>query len=401
MSIMAAISGTSGNDHIKGTKTADILHGLAGNDHVKGRNGNDDIFGDAGNDSLYGNAGKDDLYGGTGNDRIWGGSGNDAVFGEGGNDWIWGGKGNDVLKGGSGNDRIHGGDGNDTLNGNAGSNSLFGGRGDDVLAADISEMLAAKANGGTNSFDGGHGSDTLSITNAEPNFVALALDDRFGRKGLDLDFNADNGPDSMVTNIENVIVHQVTTNFIPASIIIDGTEANNRVEIVGGFAAVRTYGGNDTIKVTENVVTTDFNLYPGEGNDHVSVISGNSHIIDYSDQSPNSPGFADSTSGSDVYSLGSGRDEISYSTPSTTSPFYVPGSYVGTDTIIGFEKNVDNIFFVGETEGTSANPEDFTITENAGKTVFTYAGGGSVTVDAVGLVLGNAHGGLEGDYFFL
>jgi len=366
MGIMATISGTNGNDHLKGTNKGDIIKGLAGDDCIKGRNGNDDIFGDAGNDKLYGDSGNDDLYGGSGNDTLYGGNGND------------------------------------TLNGNGGSNSLFGGNGNDVLGGDISQMLAAKANGGTNSFDGGKGSDTLFLTNSEPDFSSLSLDNRFGLQGLDLDFNAENGIDSTVKNIENVTVHQtVSPEFGASSILINGTEGNNRVEVVGGYAAIRTFGGDDTIIVSENVLTTNFNIYPGEGNDHVTLVSGNPRITDYSDQSPGSPGFEDSTSGDDVYSFGSGRDEISYSTPSLMSPFYVPGSYVGTDSIINFEKNVDEIYFTGESEGTRANPDDFTIVEIEGTTVFTYAGGGSVTVDAVGLVLGDPFAGVEGDYLFL
>ena len=65
---MAIKNGTSGNDTISGTTSADTIHGNGGNDTLKGVAGADTLFGDAGNDTLIGGAGKDTLWGGGGAD---------------------------------------------------------------------------------------------------------------------------------------------------------------------------------------------------------------------------------------------------------------------------------------------------------------------------------------------
>lgn len=55
------ITGTRGNDTLRGTAKADKINGKAGNDR---------IFGVAGNDTLIGGAGRDHVDGGPGNDRL-------------------------------------------------------------------------------------------------------------------------------------------------------------------------------------------------------------------------------------------------------------------------------------------------------------------------------------------
>ena len=79
VAMAAAVSGTQGNDTLRGTRQADQIYGL---------NGNDTLYGFAGNDELYGGAGNDNLYGHPGNDEIYGGSGNDNLFGSTGSDFI-------------------------------------------------------------------------------------------------------------------------------------------------------------------------------------------------------------------------------------------------------------------------------------------------------------------------
>ncbi|HSD23040.1 MAG TPA: LamG-like jellyroll fold domain-containing protein [Solirubrobacterales bacterium] len=82
----ATITGTPGNDKLKGTRKSDVIaaldgndtvSGLAGNDLICGGSGKDTLKGGKGNDKLYGDAGKDTLKGGAGKDKLKGGAGKD------------------------------------------------------------------------------------------------------------------------------------------------------------------------------------------------------------------------------------------------------------------------------------------------------------------------------------
>jgi Ca2+-binding RTX toxin-like protein len=75
----AAISGTQGNDTLRGTRQADQIYGLNGNDTLQGRARSDELYGGAGNDNLYGSGGNDDIYGGSGQDDLFGGPGADFL----------------------------------------------------------------------------------------------------------------------------------------------------------------------------------------------------------------------------------------------------------------------------------------------------------------------------------
>jgi hypothetical protein len=321
------------------------------------------------------------------NRTIEGTDGNDMLTGSIGNDSILGKAGNDIISGQSGDDSLYGGTGDDSLYGGTGANSLFAEGGDDLLVAEISELVAAKANGGTNSFDGGDGMDTLSILHDESQFALLGLDNQFGRNGLDLDYDAQDGPDNAVAGIENAVVNQVST----ASIEVEGSAANNRVDITGGWGAVLTFDGDDTIKVDGE----SFNIYPGAGDDHVSLGNGNTYVKDFGSMGSGPYEYIQSSSGSDTYVCGSGIDKFEFIAPDTqNSGLYPPGSYLGSDNIVGFEKGVDDITIYGRAS-------EFTITETEDQTIFSYSGGGSITVDVVGLLPGDAGAWNAGDYAFI
>ncbi len=72
------IIGTTGNETLNGTASADYLIGRAGNDTLNGNNGDDYLDGGAGNDTLNGGNGADKLWGGAGNDTLNGGAGSDV-----------------------------------------------------------------------------------------------------------------------------------------------------------------------------------------------------------------------------------------------------------------------------------------------------------------------------------
>ncbi|MEB3266375.1 MAG: calcium-binding protein [Cyanobacteriota bacterium] len=74
------LTGTPGDDVLRGSRRRDVITGLEGNDQLFGRGDRDRLRGDAGNDLLEGGGGSDRLIPGPGNDLIRPGRGrNDRV----------------------------------------------------------------------------------------------------------------------------------------------------------------------------------------------------------------------------------------------------------------------------------------------------------------------------------
>jgi len=128
------IWGGNGNDYIKGGAENDFLFGGYGNDKVLGRGGDDLIRGGDGRDDLRGEQGDDFILGGTGNDSVKGGSGNDDLQGQTGRDRIFGNDGADTIRGGLDSDTIDAGSGNDLIFDGAGNDVLKGGPGEDEFS---------------------------------------------------------------------------------------------------------------------------------------------------------------------------------------------------------------------------------------------------------------------------
>ena len=64
------ITGTPGDDRLRGTLGDDVICGLGGDDQLTGNRGDDLLFGGDGNDRLKGNGGSDILRGEAGDDRL-------------------------------------------------------------------------------------------------------------------------------------------------------------------------------------------------------------------------------------------------------------------------------------------------------------------------------------------
>jgi Ca2+-binding RTX toxin-like protein len=104
----ATITGTPGDDHLRGTNRPDVILGLAGDDIIDGWKGDDLICGNGGRDVLTGGPGKDKLSGGLGHDNVFDdGAGRDVVYLGPGSDTWYGGPGDDVIVAGPGNDVLH------------------------------------------------------------------------------------------------------------------------------------------------------------------------------------------------------------------------------------------------------------------------------------------------------
>jgi Ca2+-binding RTX toxin-like protein len=144
LALGAVVTGTGGDDRLKGTARADLIRGLAGDDQMVGLAGNDRIdagagadraLGGPGNDRMIGGPGDDGLDGGPGNDQLDGGPGDDQLFGAAGNDVIVAGAGIDAMTGGTGDDRVSAGAGEDLVQGAAGADVLDGGPANDIVDA--------------------------------------------------------------------------------------------------------------------------------------------------------------------------------------------------------------------------------------------------------------------------
>ena len=150
------ITGTSGDDLLRGTNGPDVICGLGGDDRIRGRLGNDLLRGGDGDDNLFGNAGPDRLIGGSGSDFMVAGRGRDRSFGGPGQDFSgvssrgpdrWaGGAGTDHLTDFSGLDRIAGGPGADgclATEDGVGGDSIRGGPGRDTGDADDTDIVSS------------------------------------------------------------------------------------------------------------------------------------------------------------------------------------------------------------------------------------------------------------------
>ncbi|HEY7755960.1 MAG TPA: hypothetical protein VID69_07020 [Actinomycetota bacterium] len=217
------LTGSPGDDGIRGDAADNTLRGGAGNDAIAGAAGNDTIDGGGGNDTLdlsdaskvtvdlaAGSAtgeGSDDV---EGIENVLGSPGNDEITGDGAANVLAGAAGNDTIDGGAGDDTLVGGDGKDTVSfassskavtvnlnkGNAkgdgadtltGFEHVEGSRKADEIRGD------AKANhldgaGGVDRISGGNGADDLRGSDGN--------DLLFGERGTD-DLEGNDGRDQL------------------------------------------------------------------------------------------------------------------------------------------------------------------------------------------------------------
>ena len=182
---MAILTGTTGNDTLKGTADSDTITGDLGNDSLTGGGGDDFIDGGRGDDTIYGGGGNDLIIDGPDFDHLFGGDGIDTfqrtwtglngsefvldlnfltglqgsvggvpgsgdtftgienyttiglisgiITGDNGANTLRSDLGTDTLLGNGGNDRLFAGGARDTLSGGAGDDALHGQAGRDVL----------------------------------------------------------------------------------------------------------------------------------------------------------------------------------------------------------------------------------------------------------------------------
>lgn len=163
------LTGSSGNDALRGDDQANTFNGFGGDDELRGRGGADVLDGGDGSDLMAGGTGLDVLIGGNPSFRIAPGVPGDTVdYSDesvgvsvnlqapnspdaqiSGFENVVGSSGNDVLIGTTGPNRIAGGPGSDTIRdaptADAEADDIDGGSGDDVL---IPGQLVDRIDGG-------------------------------------------------------------------------------------------------------------------------------------------------------------------------------------------------------------------------------------------------------------
>ncbi len=203
------LTGTVGDDFLRGGNLDDTLSGLGGSDQLDGSAGNDSLAGGDGNDYLLGGLGNDTLDGGAGEDvasyelaagavtidlatgqasgadgsdrltgieTVYGSAFNDQLTGDAGNNTFLGGLGNDTISGGAGRDTALYWDANGPVSVNLATGVVSGAVGDDRLSgiedlagSGFADVLVGDA--GPNRLDGSSGADTLSGGGGADTFV--------------------------------------------------------------------------------------------------------------------------------------------------------------------------------------------------------------------------------------
>ncbi|MFN0147916.1 MAG: C25 family cysteine peptidase [Dehalococcoidia bacterium] len=168
--VPATISGTTGNDKLKGTPSDDVIRGLGGNDKIEGNGGddiictlggNDEVSAGGGNDVVDAGAGNNNISAGDGDNRVISGAGNDRVNTGSGDDYIDAGAGNNDVRASSGKNKIITGPGNDDIRTGAGDDNIDSGAGNDQIRVGAGNNVVT-AGDGNDDVRAGVGNDTLN-----------------------------------------------------------------------------------------------------------------------------------------------------------------------------------------------------------------------------------------------
>jgi Ca2+-binding RTX toxin-like protein len=347
---------------------------------VLNANGGDDII-TAGN----GLAGliKLTIDGGAGNDMITGGDGDDTLLGGDGNDFIIGGRGSDVALLGAGNDTFEWdpGDGSDVVEGQDGIDTLV------FNGANVSEKFNLSANHGQVSLTRDVGTVTMDLAGIEQ-----------------IHLSALGGTDNIVVgDLSGTGVTQVLVDLASSSagtpdgqtdqVTVNGTKADDQINIVGSAAAVTVLGLPAQVQISNPDSTDMLTVSAGSGNDLIDASAlqanalkltidggaGNDIIIGSQGDDALLGGVGSDTvtggRGSDTAFLGDGNDVFIWN-PGDGSDI-VEGE-AGTDTLVFNGANIDENFDI------SANGSRVRLSRNVGNVVMDLDGVEHIALNALG-----------------
>jgi serralysin len=345
------LTGTAGDNTMKGGGGADSIVGGAGNDYIWGEDGNDTLNGGGGQDTAFGGAGDDLIYAVLGvPETIDGGAGTDTLdttaygfnyavnlatgltnfVGESfvgmenivsgaGNDTLTGTSGANVMAGGAGNDGVFGDAGDDLLRGDGGNDALNGGLGDDVMnGGDGNDTVSAGI--GTDRGDGGAGIDRIDLTA------------RAASTQLNLGTGATNFAGESFVNFEDAYLGA-------GADAVTGTNGANRISGGAGIDTLNGLNGNDLLTGGDgedllNGGADNDTLDGGAGVDTLNGSDGNDLLLGWGGADIMNGGNGADTlfgsGGADQMNGGAGADVFRFDLVSD-SPLG------GADRIIGFD----------------------------------------------------------------
>ncbi|HEX2972916.1 MAG TPA: calcium-binding protein [Tepidisphaeraceae bacterium] len=278
---------------------------------------------------------------------IHGGDGNDTITGSEGGDYIDGGSGNDLIRGAGGDDEIIGGDGEDTLLGEAGDDtlrgeagdSLDGGQGNNQLYDEAGQLPSVVLKDGVLTITGTDAADIIKLQETwepstivspadpgpiiiiEPDPIIAWNDNLAGMGSDDGDSHVFDRWTSPTPAGETAVLR-----FLGHYIVVDinGTTERfdqNQVDriVINGLAGDDTINGLDSayriVAVNGSAAGPAQFIDGGEGNDNITVYSGNNSIAggDGADTITGGTGndSIDGGNGNDVIRGNAGRNVLS------------------------------------------------------------------------------------------
>jgi Ca2+-binding RTX toxin-like protein len=267
-------------------------------DLLTGDDNGNDISGGLGDDTINGGGGPDTLSGDAGNDLIDGGDRGNTPSAYRDDNTLNGGEGEDSLIGGWENDLLDGGADDDRLEGEFGQDTYIGSAGDD--------LIISTSGGGTVEWALGDGNDLVLGTN----------------DGLTTRFGAGITPGDLTYSIERVDIDGLSDYYEfddPSAWGLRVAMPDGSVSRWVGSSFGANFSGMDSLYFTETgeTVTVDSilaDLYEPSEDDQIFVGTRN-NFSGVSGDDVFAPGggydqiFFDSTSGTDIVSIGLGDGE--------------------------------------------------------------------------------------------
>ena len=401
--------GSAGNDTLSGGSGADSLDGSSGNDTAdysassgavnvslvtrSGSGGDaagdtlahiENITGSAGDDTLRGNGVDNILIGNDGNDSFIAGAGDDLLNGGAGADTLDANGGNDTLIGGAGADILNGGAGIDTADYSASSSAVNvnlatgSGSGGDAAGDTLAHIENITGSAGDDTLRGNAAANILIGNDGNDSFIAGAGDDLLnGGAGADT-LNANGGNDTLIggagADILNGGAGIDTADYSASSGAVNVNLATGNGS--GGDAA------GDTLSYIDNIIGSNGDD-TFRGNAAANILIGNdgndSFIAGAGDDLLNGSAGADTldaNGGNDTLIGGAGADILNGGAGIDTADYSASASAVNVNLLTGIGSGGDA---AGDTlssiENITGSAGDDTFTGNAGANILTGNGG--------------------------